>query len=243
MATESFVGVYSTQTPTKKRGRDVPEKRYWFVWQRGDGTYWVQALGAAFQPQGEPLAIDINTFEVSFFAENTILARPERCPVFSEDADAPAEPDEADQAGAVAAIERELRARFAALLLRLRRDEDRPDVLRELEELAQSEEGIVPEHKYMFTDFGIDLRKGKLPESALAHARRVLVLAPDDVHAHFNIARVYYSLDRLAEAEQHLLTALAFLPSFEYARAFLEFIVKERRQKSVNTRAERRPLA
>ena len=67
-----------------------------------------------------------------------------------------------------------------------------------------------------------------MPEIALAHAKRVLALAPGDGNAHFNIARIYYTLGRLGEAEQHLLAALEFSPDLEYARDFLAYIGRER---------------
>ena len=130
-------------------------------------------------------------------------------------------------------MENDLRAHFGTLLLKIRRDGDLQNALRSLQDIAEVEEGIVPEHKYMFAEFGINLRKGKLPEVALAHAKRVLSLAPGDSHAHFNIARIYHVLGKLDEAEQHLLSALEFSPDLEYARDFLAYIGKERRQKAL----------
>ena len=116
------------------------------------------------------------------------------------------------------------------------------DALQALRDIAEMEEGIVPDHKHMFAEFGINLRKGKLPEIALAHAKRVLSLAPGDSHGHFNIAHIYHTLGELGEAEQHLRTALEFSPDLGHARDFLAYIGKERRQKELDDSKGRRQL-
>jgi tetratricopeptide (TPR) repeat protein len=246
VSTAGFIGVYSSSTPRPQDGRSSSKrKRYWFVWDCGEAGYNVQALDAAFQPQSEPLAIDPATFRTSFSLEPSILVAPvRRRPVLDSQAPPhagafPAKTVE-QRAAERAAVEHHLRTHFDALLLKLRRGDDAPDTLKALQDLAEVEEGIVPEHKYMFAGFGIDLRKGKLPEVALAHAKRALSLAPGDSHAHFNIARIYYMLGQLDEAEQHLLAVLEFSSDLECARDFLVYINKERRQKKIDARRAQR---
>jgi len=234
----TFIGVYSSllTESSGKRGASK-RKQYWFVWDYGDAGYHVQELDAAFQPQGEFLPMDHASFHASFSPEPSILAAPIRRP-------APAGPlpqkteQSAPEHGAEeqAAVENHLRAHFGALLLKLRRGDDLPGTLQALRDIAELEEGIVPAHKYMFTDFGINLRKGKLPEIALEHAKRVLALASGDSHAHFNIARIYHALGKLDEAEQHLQAALEFAPDLGCARDFLAYISKERHQKEFDAR-------
>jgi len=244
--TTTFIGVYSSLSPAPKEGRGSGKrKRYWFVWDCGDAGYQVQELDRTFQPQREAAPIDPATFCASFSLEPSILATPIRKdPVFAS----PFQP----QAGITpvktleqrsaerAEVENDLRAHFGTLLLKTRRDADLQNALRALQAIAEVEEGIVPEHKYMFAEFGINLRKGKLPEIALAHAKRVLSLAPGDSHAHFNIARIYHALGKLDEAEQHLLSALEFSPHLECARDFLAHIGKERRQKELDSHGMQR---
>ena len=229
-----FIGVYSSSTVDPKGGRGVGKrKKYWLAWDYGDEGYRVQELDGAFQAQGELLPMEHATFHVSFLKEPSIHAVPRRrpAPVASH------QPQDGVSSGA--AVENHLRTHFAALLLKVRRGDDMPGVLQSLRDIADVEEGIVPEHKYMFAEFGINLRKGKLPEIALVHAKRVLALAPGDSHAHFNIARIYYVLGKLGEAEQHLLAALEFAPDLEYARDFLAHIGLERRQKTLDARRGR----
>ena len=233
-----FIGVYSSLTQGPQEGRGAGKrKQYWFVWDCGDAGYSVQMLDGAFQPHGEVLPIEPATLRASFSPESSIFAAPSRRHLV------PASPPPRQEAGHPLSktlepfladrveVEDFLRAHFGALLLKVRRGDDLPATFKALQDIAEVEEGIIPEHKYMFSEFGVSLRKGKLPELALAHAKRVLSLDPGDSHAHFNIARIYYTLGKLSEAEQHLLTALEFSPDLEYARMFLAYIGKERRQK------------
>ena len=228
MGSAAFIGVYSSLTSGAKEKRTpAKRKQYWFAWDNGDAGYNVQALDSAFTPQGEISAIEASAFHASFSPEPTILAAPmRRSPVPS----APLRLQPEQQAADHAEVESFMRLHFGTLLLKIRRGDDLPASLNALQELAEVEEGIVPQHKYMFAEFGINLRKGKMPEIALAHAKRVLTLAPGDGHAHFNIARIYHTLGRLGEAEQHLLAALEFAPDLEYARDFLAYIGRERHQ-------------
>ena len=229
----TFIGVYSSTGQQHERGMGK-RKQYWFVWDFGDEGYHVQALDAAFQPQGDFVSVEHANFRASFAPEPSILAMPIRRPPPA----APRSQQAAQQGTERELVENHLRAHFGALLLKVRRGDDLSNTLQALQDLAELEEGIVPEHKYMFAEFGVNLRKGRLPEIALAHAKRVLALSPGDSHAHFNIARIYHSLGQLSEAEQHLRAALEFSPDLGFARDFLAFIGKERRRKDVDTRRE-----
>ena len=231
MSGTAFIGVYSSATPRSNEERGAGRrKRYWFAWDCGDAGFSVQALDDAFQPQGEPLPMDFSTFHASFVQEPAIFAAPNR----PQDGATPEQ-----RAAELEEVENHMRAHFGALLLKTRRGDALPDTLQALRDIAEMEEGIASEHKHMFAEFGINLRKGKLPEIALAHAKRVLSLAPGDSHAHFNIARIYHMLGELDEAEQHLRAALEFSPDLGQARDFLAYIGKERHQKGLDARKAR----
>ncbi|MDR2696058.1 MAG: tetratricopeptide repeat protein [Deltaproteobacteria bacterium] len=242
MNTGVFMGVHSSLTKGAQAGHGPGKhKQYWFVWDNGDAGYSVQALDGAFHPQGAGMVVEPSIFRASFTPEPSILAAPLRrspfpAPPPRPQDDAPPSKTPEQHAAERAEVESHLRAHFGALLLKIRRGDDVPAALKGLQDIAEVEEGIVPEHKYMFAEFGINLRKGKLPEIALAHAKRVLSLAPADSHAHFNAARIYHTLGRLGEAERHLLTALEFSPDLEYAKDMLAYIGKERHQKQWTTR-------
>ena len=237
-----FIGVYSSLLAGPQGGRGTGRrKQYWFAWDYGDEGYRVQTLDSAFQPQGDFLPMAHASFHASFIPEPSILAAPIRRPAPVAPPSQQAEQSATEQGVAEqATVENHLRAHFGTLLLKIRRGDDIPGTLQALQDIAEVEEGIVPAHKYMFADFGVNLRKGKLPEIALAHAKRVLALAPGDSHAHFNIARIYYALGKLGEAEQHLLVALEFAPDLGCARDFLAYIGKERHRKEFDARRAQR---
>ncbi|OXS27984.1 MAG: hypothetical protein BCS36_02735 [Desulfovibrio sp. MES5] len=104
--------------------------------------------------------------------------------------------------------EARLRETFRQTLLRLRRPRERKGALAALEQLAQSTENICTAHKHMFRDFGVSLRQNSQLALALLFSRRVVELAPDDDHAHFNLARILCSLGHFDEAAAHVRTAM-----------------------------------
>lgn len=101
-----------------------------------------------------------------------------------------------------------LRETFRQTLLRLKRPKERQAALAALEQLAQTKENITPGHKHMFRDFGVRLRQNALPDLALLFSRKAVELAPDDDHAHFNLARILCLLGRYDEAASHVRTAI-----------------------------------
>ncbi|WP_353116007.1 tetratricopeptide repeat protein [Nitratidesulfovibrio sp.] len=126
-----------------------------------------------------------------------------------------------------AQTERSLRADFATALAQLRRG-DRDRAVRALERLAEVPGEFVPAHRHMFTDFGINLRKSKLPRIAIRHHLRALDLSPDDSHVHFNIARAYYDMGDMDRAERHLRASLDLTPDLEPSRRFLDFVLERK---------------
>lgn len=124
-----------------------------------------------------------------------------------------------------------LRGFFEKALKRSKRTGERTAAIEALKTVAEVEEGIVPAHKHMFADFGTSLRQNALLELALGCCKRVLELAPEDDHAHFNAARVLFDMNDLDGAEQHLLTAQSLDASEPVYAKMLDFIQKERRRR------------
>ena len=106
-------------------------------------------------------------------------------------------------------VESKLRETFRQTLLRLKRPRERSAALLALEQLAKTKEGITPSHKHMFRDFGVRLRQNSQPDLALLFSRKAVELAPEDDHAHFNLARILCSLGMYDEAATHIATALS----------------------------------
>ncbi len=191
-----YIGVYSR--PNASRG-----KTYFFVWTK-DNQYSVQKLDATFSPIDILKTIDERSFKSLFTFEPEIKRAPGKQKLVEKKTSIPAQQS--------VTVEATLRDHFRVTMLRLRRQDTRDAALLSLRSLAEVEEGIVPAHKHMFSDFGTELRKGKYLEQALTFCQRTLQLAPTDDHAHFNAARVLIEMGKFDEAEQHILTAQVMDP-------------------------------
>lgn len=138
-----------------------------------------------------------------------------------------------DQMRAIEA-ERNARAGFGLGMSHLKRGN--MDKAQELLRRVAVEEGdYVPEHKHMFNEFGVGLRKNQMLDLALLHMRRALSLAPSDEHIYHNMARLYYEKGDKDMARKHLEKSLQINPDFKESRQFLDYLDKHlgRRKKKL----------
>ncbi len=113
-------------------------------------------------------------------------------------------------------LDKSIRSEFALSLMRFKRG-NKEGALQDFERLLAVEDGIVPAHKHMFTDFGIDLRKSKLYTLASRCFQRAVNLSPNDGHALFNLARIYYEMGNFDKSVQYLDAALDKEPGLKCA--------------------------
>ncbi len=92
------------------------------------------------------------------------------------------------------------------------------------ERLVNLDAAFEPEHKHLFNDFGISLRKNKMYDQAVDYYTRALDLSKGDENLHYNIARAYLAKNELELAVQHLQTALSMNPDLEAALHFLDWL-------------------
>ena len=137
-------------------------------------------------------------------------------------------------------VESKLRETFRQTLLRLKRPRERKAALLALEQLAQTKDGIIPAHKHMFRDFGVRLRQNSQPDLALLFSRKAVELAPEDDHAHFNLARILCSLGLYDEAATHIGTALSMSSGEPLYFKLLEHIRELKQARSAAKAASRR---
>ncbi|MBF0480232.1 MAG: tetratricopeptide repeat protein [Desulfovibrionaceae bacterium] len=90
--------------------------------------------------------------------------------------------------------------------------------------LVRLDESFKEEHKHLFNDFGIGLRKKMLYDEAIAFYARAAELSPGDEHIHVNMARALYEKNDVERAVEGLKKALEINPSLNEALIFLDFL-------------------
>lgn len=248
MQDTSYLGVYSISLPNAK---GQLQKRMHFVWAEDSGKFRLQALDSAFQPVGSTKLLGPAEFKKIYTHEPSILAVPvskgapwrniaekQSAPqpsavrgLVGDNAAPPTPEPPLGNAAAIKQTEEYLRDFFAKTLKRIRFSKERTAALSSLKTVIEVEEGIVQEHKFMFAEFGVALRKNDLLELSLACCKRVLDLSPDDDHAHFNIARIFVEMNQLDDAEQHVLTAQSLNPGEAVYQKMLDYLQLERRRR------------
>lgn len=222
MGKRTFLGVYSSGNKEFSGAR----RRLFFVWDNGQGSYDVQRISADFKPVDLIQTLPPRRFKDQYTPEPDITAQPEG----ELQVIAPL-PEGVPFSPGAEEVETTLRAHFRKALLRCRRPADREAAMKALHTLAEVEEGIEAQHKHMFADFGISLRRERQHTLALVFCKRVLALAPHDDHAHFNAARVLMDIGDVDGAEQHILTAMDMNPANRIYERMLSHLKRQRRRK------------
>lgn len=92
-----------------------------------------------------------------------------------------------------------------------------------LDTIRQTED-VVFEYQRVITGAAIELRKQGRFDQAEKYYIRVLECDPGNDHVMFNLARVYYEMNRIDEARTMLCRALESNPDLEIAGRFLRFL-------------------
>lgn len=233
-----FSGVFALREKTPAKSGNRPRKRLFFCWDLGNRNYAVQELDASFTPIAQPNRVNAQELKNNFLFQAAILATPVSTPDFRH-LQIPQQPQEATELNdnALAALEKarkarqvenDLRQSFERAMRALGRPRDRKGAIAAIGQLAETTKGIVPEHKHMFRDFGVSLRKKSLPELAARCASRVVQLSPNDDHAHFNLARLLGMLGRYTEAEKHIDRAIRLNSKEKVYEKLLAWLHKEK---------------
>lgn len=179
--------------------------------QKSDADAAATPVPAPASPAKPGGTLDSPWLDAFFNEEEPPSGTEEPAAVVEEDIDALAQKQEVS-----------MRAAFASLALRLQEGDTAAPP--ELDRLIERQGSFTWKQKYMFTEFGLTLRKLHCPAQALACHLRALALSPNDEHVLFNVARSEYETGNISAAKAHLHESLAAAPDFEAARNFLEFL-------------------
>ena len=241
-----YLGVYSERPDAGAPGGRSGRRPRFFVWELSPADYAIQELDGALEPSSRVRLISAGRLQSGYQLEPSILVAPitlpdianaERMPETEESA-APRKAAELNDdtlreleiARRAKQIENDLRGSFRKALRGLARPREREAALEALAQIAETTDGIVPAHKHMFRDFGVTLRKKDVPEIALRCGLRVLELAPDDDHGHFNLARILCALGAWDKAAAHVERAMRLDSAEPVYPRLLAHIRKESRR-------------
>lgn len=102
--------------------------------------------------------------------------------------------------------------------------------------LVGLEATFAAEHKHLFNEFGISLRKAKLVDQAVNYYERALELAEEDEHLHYNVARAHFERGDDKECREHLNKALDINDQFDEGLRFMEFLDRKEGQPATRPR-------
>ncbi|MDY0274290.1 MAG: tetratricopeptide repeat protein [Desulfomicrobium sp.] len=215
--------------------RKTRQTMYWYAEEDEQGIIWVQPLNTNYIPSGPKQEVSRDEFldqytpEPEFYTSkvyptirklNQTIAKAERHRTNGDGFSA-----EYEFNNALHVDVENIRANFGLGLTYLDRgDTQKADNI--FERLVKIDAAFEAEHKHLFNDFGINLRKNKMYDQAVKYYSKALGLAPHDENLHYNIARAYFAKANLPKAIEHLKTALALNKDLEVAQKFIEYLKK-----------------
>ncbi len=235
---ERLSGVFSSQE-VKKVGtgtttRRTIQKAFWFCIELDDGQIEVQPLNTNYIPSGPKKKIPHENFLESFSPEpeiyissvypkmrelNKTVARADRHRSNKEYYSA-----EMEYGNALKVDEENVRANFGLGITYLERgDTSKADNI--FERLVKLDAAFEPEHKHLFNEFGINLRKNGMNDQAIAYYSRAMELASHDEHLYYNMARAYLEKKDVPNALDALIKSLEINPALEVSAKFLAWLV------------------
>ena len=97
-----------------------------------------------------------------------------------------------------------------------------------LKRIVQLDAAFQEEHKHMFNEFGINLRKNKMCQQAVEYYERAAEFTRDDENLQYNIARAYFDMGRFNDAKIHCEKALTINPDLDEAKKLIELMLSKK---------------
>lgn len=119
-------------------------------------------------------------------------------------------------------VEEKLRSDFSLALVRLA--SNRTAAIAAINGILDSSMPLTEEQKFVFSEFGVALRKRNLYTLATRCHEKAHELSPYDEHILFNLARVWYDAGKPVKAKECLTKALSIAPGFRAGQAFLDYL-------------------
>jgi len=239
-------GVFSSQTVAKvgtgTTVRKMIQKAYWFAEEgaqeeNGSSIVFVQPLNNNNIPSGPKDEVPLVDFLERYSPELEYYQQ-EVFPKMKEMDETVKRAEEQRDQGALYSAQFEfqaaldfdegnVRANFGLGLTYMERGE--PEKAGDIfERVVKLDAAFTPEHKHLFNEFGINLRKSKLNDQAVEYYTRALEITTDDENLYYNIARAYYERGDKEDCMENLKKALEIKPDFEEVQKFIAYLEKEK---------------
>ena len=232
-------GVFSSEKVAKVGAgttvRKTTQTMYWYAEEDDNKIVWIQPLNTNYVPSGPKQEMALEQFleqyapEPEFYTAkvypsirklNQTIAKADRHRANGEGYSA-----EFEYGNAIKVDEENIRANFGLGLTYLDRGEtSKADNI--FQRLIKLEAAFENEHKHLFNDFGISLRKNEMYDQAIEYYAKALELSAQDEHLHYNIARAYFSKSNLDKTLHHLQQVLRLNKDFEIAKKFIMYLKK-----------------
>jgi tetratricopeptide (TPR) repeat protein len=230
-------GLFSSQTVEKvgtgTTQRKTISKMYWYCTQEADDTVLVQPLNKNMVPAGAATPVPLDDFLARYNPEPEMYQKTVY-PKMQELSASVSRAEESRQRGALysaqfeyenalAVDEENVRANFGLGLTYVERG-DAAKAKDILGRIVGLEAAFAPEHKHLFNEFGISLRKSRMLDQALEYYTRALTLTQNDENLYYNMARAHFDRGETEKCREHLENALRLNPDHEEAKRFLDFL-------------------
>jgi tetratricopeptide (TPR) repeat protein len=234
---DKIKGVFSSQSVTVigtgSTQRKTIQKTFWLASEQPDGNLEIQPLNTNYVPSGVKKTVEREEFLRKFSPEpefyvSTVFPKMQELQATIVRGEQHRERGELYSAefeftSAVKVDEENVRANFGLGLTYLDRGE-RNKANDIFERLVKLEAAFDAEHKHLFNDFGISLRKNHMLEQAVGYYSRALELTENDDHLHLNVARALYEKGEIEPCLKHLRDCARLNPDLAESRKFWNYL-------------------
>lgn len=228
-------GIFSTQKVTTigtgATTRKTIQQTLYYCTELDDGSIEIQPVNKNCIPSGKKSTISKEELLRRFSPEpefyvTTVQPRMQEMNTYIEKGDEHRAKSEIysaefEYSGAIKLDEENVRANFGIGICYLERGElaKAEDILNRIIKL---EAAFEPEHKHLFNEFGIYLRKAGMFDQSIRYYNRALELTEKDDHLFYNVARAYSEKGDTPSAKENLERALKLNPKLDAARKLLD---------------------
>lgn len=133
---------------------------------------------------------------------------------------------EYEYANALNLDEQNVRANFGIGLCLLARDEEEK-AKKVFDRIIKLDSAFEDEHKHLFNEYGISLRKKKLIGQAVDYYKRALELSDDDENLWYNLARAHFDREDWPKCGEAVTSCLKLNPSHPEGTKLLDYLTRK----------------